>query len=419
MSRALDVHLHDLRAGELVQADDGALTFAYVDSYLTSRGARAISVSMPLRQASWPDRVARPFFSGLLPDGDARQRLAGRLGISAANTFGLLEVIGGECAGALSLHPQGKTSLQDDGEEVEPLRGERLANVLGRLHDRPLLGGEDGVRLSLAGAQDKLAVCIESGEIGLAKGGRATTHILKPAIRALEGTVENELFCLRLARRMKLAAPEAVMREAEGTPFLLVERYDRRQGRNGTIERLHQEDFCQALSVPPELKYEDEGGPGTESSLGLIQRATARPAAERLAFIRMLIFDFLVGNADAHAKNFALLYREKVPDLAPPYDVVCTAVYPRLAQRLAMAIGGRNIPDTIRLDHWLKLVPPVRSARQLLVKDLMQMASRIEVEADAVRVDLDTEGVGHAILDRVRAIIASRAAHILRITHDG
>jgi serine/threonine-protein kinase HipA len=153
-----------------------------------------------------------------------------------------------------------------------------------------LLGGDEGIRLSLAGAQDKLAVIVDDGSIALAKDGGPTTHILKPVIQALEGTVENEFFCMRLAARLKLPVSHVEIRLSGATAFLLVERYDRTKAADGIIERLHQEDFCQALTVPPELKYEAEGGPGTERSLGLIDQACAKPVADRLQFIRMLIF---------------------------------------------------------------------------------------------------------------------------------
>lgn len=169
------------------------------------------------------------------------------------------------------------------------------------------------------------------------------------------------------------------------------------------------------MGVPPELKYEAEGGPGTERSLDLIGRITARPAADRLTFIRMLIFHFLVGNADAHAKNYALLYRGRIPDLAPLYDVICTAAYPRLAKKLAMAIGGRSIPDTIQVQHWLTLIPQSRSAQRLLLNDLVNMASRIGEEADGLIVELAGEGVTHAVLKSIRVIINTRVAHLLRI----
>jgi len=416
VSRLLDVYLGEAKAGTLRQDEAGALSYAYEPGYLAGREPRAISFSMPLQEAPYADRVARPFFSGLLPDEGARQRLAGALGISAGNAFGLLEVIGGECAGALSLYPAGQMPPSPDGDGVEPLSPARLAEILGKLRERPLLGGEEGVRLSLAGAQDKLAVCLEGETIGLAKGGRPTTHILKASIQALDGSVENELFCLRLAARLKLPAPRVEMRHSGTSPFLLVERYDRLQHNDGTISRLHQEDFCQALSVPPELKYEEEGGPGIERSLDLIDRAAARPAADRLSFIRMLIFHYLVGNADAHGKNYALLYRGKAPDLAPLYDVVCTAAYPRLAKKLAIAIGGRSVADTIQLKHWLTLVPDTRAAQRLLVRDMTELAGRIRDEADKLLAEFEDAGITHEILKAIRAVIETRATHLLRIT---
>jgi serine/threonine-protein kinase HipA len=419
MAHLLDVWFGETKAGALAQDEAGALSFAYDPGYLTGPDPRAISFSMPLQEAPYTHRVVRPFFSGLLPDEGARQRLAGALGISAGNAFGLLEVIGGECAGALSLYPAGEAPPSSDDDGIEILSQPRLEEILGKLRERPLLGGEEGVRLSLAGAQDKIAVCVEGDAIGLAKGGRPTTHILKPFIQALDGTVENELFCLRLAARLKLPVPAVEMRYGGTIPFLLVERYDRAAHKDGTITRLHQEDFCQALSVPPELKYEEEGGPGTERSLDLIDRATARPAADRLAFIRALIFHYLVGNADAHGKNYALLYRGKVSDLAPLYDVVCTAAYPRLAKKQAMAIGGRAVPDTIQLKHWLTLVPETRGAQRLLVKGITDLAGRIGKEADGLLAEFEDTGIAHGILGAVRAVIETRATHMLRIIENG
>ncbi|QND62365.1 type II toxin-antitoxin system HipA family toxin [Mesorhizobium huakuii] len=417
MTHLLDVYFRETKAGILSQDEDGALGYAYYADYLAGQQPRVISFSMPLREEPYADRVARPFFSGLLPDEGARQRLAGALGLSAGNAFGLLEVIGGECAGALSLYPAGEAPAPSDDDEA--LSAERLKEIIGKLRERPLLGGEEGVRLSLAGAQDKLAVIVEGETIRLAKGGRPTTHILKPVIQALEGTVENELFCLRLAERLQLPVPRVEMRRAGDTAFLLIQRYDRARTDGGHIERLHQEDFCQALSVPPELKYEEEGGPGTKSSLDLIDRACARPAADRLRFIRMLIFHYLVGNADAHGKNYALLYDGDTPNLAPLYDVVCTAAYPRLAKKLAMAIGGRSVPDTIQLKHWLTLVPETRGAQRLLIRDIATMAGRIGDEADALLAQLANVGADHAILKSVRAVIATRATHLLRMTEGG
>ncbi len=221
---------------------------------------------------------------------------------------------------------------------------------------------------------------------------------------------------MRLAARLKLPAPHVEIRLRGATAFLLVERFDRTKAADGTIERLHQEDFCQALSVPPELKYEAEGGPGTERSLGLIDQACAKPVADRLQFIRMLIFHYLVGNADAHGKNYALLYGSGTPDLAPIYDVVCTAVYPGLSKKLAMKIGGRDVPDTIQLKHWKTLVPETKSSHRILARDLAQMAERIGSEADALVSELADEGIKHPILGAIRKVISSSAGSLQRIT---
>ncbi|MEM7256178.1 MAG: HipA N-terminal domain-containing protein, partial [Pseudomonadota bacterium] len=206
MARVLDVYLHESLCGQLTQGDDGRLGFTYHSPYLTT-GATAISVAMPLQEQTFNDQIARAFFSGLLPDERARDRLAAALGVSRENAFGLLEIIGGECAGALTLLPVGVPRMQTGSDGIEPLSDDSLGQVLTRLRQRPLLGGEQGVRLSLAGAQDKLAVCLIDNQVALPKDGRATTHILKPFIEGLEGTVENELFCMMLASRVGLDAP--------------------------------------------------------------------------------------------------------------------------------------------------------------------------------------------------------------------
>lgn len=413
MSRSLDVYLKDRKAGELLQGEDASLTFTYDSDYLATDPV-ALSVSLPLREESFVDHIARPFFSGLLPDEKARRRLASALGVSSGNSFGLLEIIGGECAGALSLVSPGQSPPPSTSDHVQPLDDKRLQEILALLRQRPLLGGEAGVRLSLAGAQDKLAVAIIDGQITLPKAGRPTTHILKPFIEGLDGTVENEVFCMSLARRLGLNVPSVSKGTAGKIDYFLVERYDRITHGDGRIERVHQEDFCQALSVPPELKYEEEGGPGISQCQELIRRATGRPAAEMLHFQRMLIFHYLIGNADAHAKNYALLYRGKVPDLAPIYDAVCTAAYSRLSQKLAMAVGGRSLPDTIQMDHWTSLVPSTRAARRMLAGELLTMVDAITTEADVLMEEVSDSGAFHPVLTKVRKVIQTRCALVRR-----
>ena len=415
MKRILDVYLLDKKVGLLSQEDDGKLTFTYAPDYLAQQDVAAISVSMPLREEPYRGLIAQAYFSGLLPDMGARKRLASALGTSADNTFAILKGIGGDCAGALSLLPKGQPLDRPEKQTMEPLSDERLKKVLGRLRTEPLLCHEEGVRLSLAGAQDKFAVCFVDGKIALAKGGRPTTHILKLFIEGLNGSVENEIFCMKLAAKIGLRAPKVVMDSVGKTSFILVERYDRIMDEAGRTTRVHQEDFCQALSIPPEWKYEEDGGPGIAQCQKLIRTRTRRSAADLLAFQRMVIFHYLVGNADAHAKNHALLYSDAVPDLSPSYDVVCTAVYPSIAKKLAMQIGGRDIPDTIQLKHWFSLVSDTRGAQSLLQKQLQELAGTVLTNANSLVDELTGEGIAHPILKKICLVIEKRAGHILRI----
>ena len=417
MSRALDVYLHNRLCGRFNQDDDGQLSFVYNGDYLTTKGS-PVSIAMPLTEQAYTHNVAHPFFSGLLPDERARQNLASALGISRGNTFGLLEIIGGECAGALTIMPPGVEPPAPDNSEPRLLNEQQLTDLLRTLRQRPLMAGEQGIRLSLAGAQDKLAVCLHNGQIALARDGRPTTHILKPFIEGLHGTVENEWFCMTLASRVGLNAPTVTQARAGDIRYLLIERYDRHIEPDGTIKREHQEDFCQALSVPPELKYEAEGGPGVTALETMIRQHARRPAADVLQLQRMLIFHYLIDNADAHAKNYALLYRQTVPDLAPMYDALSTAVYPRLSKQLAMKIGGRSLPDTIQQSHWFDLVPDTKAAQRNLAKEIESMAAKVQEASVTLIERAKAEDNYHKVLMEISAVINTRAKLLSRYPHN-
>ncbi len=416
MARMLDVYLRSQKVGVLQQSTDATLSFTYDTDYYQSDAATAISVSMPLSGHFYDNSIAKPYFSGLLPDESARRRLADALGVSDTNAFGLLEIIGGECAGALALYPDGQTPTTQTQKD-ELLSTSQLENLLQELRGNPLLGGRGDIRLSLAGAQDKLAVKVIDEQIALVKNGEPTTHILKPGIQGLAGTAQNEAFCMTLAERVGLPVPKVKYANAGDVEFILVERFDRKPLPSGIVERLHQEDFCQALSVPPELKYEEEGGPGINQSLALIQNVVNRPAADRLTFLRMQIFHYLVGNADAHAKNFALLYslENAAPSLAPVYDVVCTSCYPELTKRMAMKLGGRNLPDTIHLKHWLSIVPDTLGSQKLLIKELKQMAIQTEEECQALFDQQSQLPMMHPILKDIVKIVKSRSSLVQKM----
>src|SRR5437879_3259093 len=198
MARTLDVYLQNDLVGHLVQDEGGEMTFEYVESWLTRSGATPLSQSLPLRKERFKRKECRGFFAGILPEESKRETIARNLGISARNDYAMLERIGGECAGAVTFLPQGE-SMPERRYGYRALTDEELAAVLKELPRRPLLAGDEGIRLSLAGAQDKLAVRIEGGAVCVPLGGAPSTHILKPNVDRFEGVVFNEAFCMQLA----------------------------------------------------------------------------------------------------------------------------------------------------------------------------------------------------------------------------
>ena len=268
MLRRLEVWCFGRLAGVLT--DDGeALGFSYSQEWLAG-GCPPLSQSLPL-DGDFAERPVKAFFGGLLPEGDLRRLLALELGVSEENDFSILEHVGGDCAGAVSLYSPGRASRKGEGE-VHWLDDAAVAKLIEELPARPMYAGpDDEYRLSLAGAQDKLPVVVGEGRrIGIPRRGRPSTHILKTPISRLPATVLNEAFCLRVGERLGVRCARAEPRRVGDTEMLLVERYDRAE-RGGRAVRLHQEDFCQALSVESSTQVPERGRPLT----GRLHRAAA------------------------------------------------------------------------------------------------------------------------------------------------
>ena len=408
MNRILEVWLLGQSVGQLIQAD-GRLSFSYSPRWLQSPSAQPLSRSLPLRPESFDDKATRPFFAGLLPEGDKRKLVAMALQVSPQNDYALLNGIGGECAGAVTLlepgqQPTGLPSEQyvrwlDDGE---------LIAILDELPRRPMLAGKDGLRLSLAGAQDKLPVVFINGHIGLPKQNTPSSHILKPAISAVEGSVYNEGFCMALAMRLKLSVASTSIRRVADRVYLLVERYDRLRQPDGSLQRLHQEDFCQALGVAPEYKYQNEGGPDLTQCFDLIRKATRPSAPQVLRLLDYVIFNALIGNHDAHAKNFSLIYTRRGTVLAPLYDTLSTAVYANLTDKMAMKIGSKYKFTEVQKQHWEQFAQAAGLSPVQVKKRILTLASLLPSEAASLRHELTTQDLNHDILSEIVGIIERR-----------
>ena len=414
MGHELGVWLFDDCIGTLALLD-GRLSFRYAPGWLVRKNAMALSTALPLQAEPFDDRKTRPFFAGLLPEGQMRRLIAQQFQVSGHNDLALLNHIGGECAGAVTfLQPGQVLPVPSRSDDVQWLSNEDVHTILDELPRRPMLAGNDGLRLSLAGTQDKLPVVFDGARLGLPQGGAPSSHILKPAIHAIEHSVINEGFCLALAEAMQLRPAKSKVHTVLDRTFLLVERYDRRVDTQGYRQRIHQEDFCQALGVVPEMKYQNEEGADLAQCFELV-RSTTRPSAPQvLRLLDYVIFNALIGNHDAHAKNFSLLYSGEAPVLAPLYDVLSTAVYPKLTQKMAMKIGGKYKFSDLQSRHWEQFAEGVGLSKAQAKRRILQLAKLLPATARMLQSDPRRSFAGNAVVEKINALIEQRCALTIR-----
>jgi serine/threonine-protein kinase HipA len=401
-------------SGCLYLGPDGETLFAYDADWLADPKAPALSFSLPKQAEPFKRSAVQAFFGGILPEEGQRTAIARALGVSADNEFRLLEYLGGEVAGALTLLPEGETPASPSDAAPKLLNDDALVQLLDHLPLRPMLAGEDGLRLSLAGAQSKLPVLVIDGQIALPAPGQPTSHILKPPISRFEGTTENEYFCMSLASAIGLDVAPVEMRVVADRSFLLLARYDRAIGAGGIVTRLHQEDFAQALGVPSHRKYASEGGPSFPDCFALLRRAATRPAREILKLLDAAIFNLIIGNADAHAKNFSLLHsvgNASGPGggaitLAPLYDLLSTVVYPNLHVKLAMKIGGKAVLEDIKPRHWERFAADAQLSAPFVRARVGQLCNAVIAAIDG---EVAKALPSNADFEEVKALIRDRA----------
>jgi serine/threonine-protein kinase HipA len=272
--------------------------------------------------------------------------------------------------------------------------------------------GEKGVRLSLAGAQDKLPIVVRDEQFFLPLGNTPSSHIIKPEPERFPGLVANALFCMTLAQAVGLNVPTVEARSVGNTECIIVQRYDRVPNADSNITRLHQEDFCQALGFPPERKYQQEGGPLLRDCISLLREWSTTPVLDIRDFVDGLIFNVLIGNADAHGKNYSMLYRGSSRRLAPLYDLVCTLVWPELSRNLSMKIGKGKTLNEIEPVHFQKMATENRLGWPM-VRERMGGLCRKVLEVLNER-NLQSEATDTAMAAQVAGITSERASYMLR-----
>ena len=433
------------KVGEVHRERGGRLRFAYEESWRRRRGAVPVSLSMPLAAREHGHDVIDAFLWGLLPDNDAvLRRWGSRFQVSARDVFGLLANVGEDCAGAIrfvrptrldeAIRPPSAIDVDWLGEagvaaRLRTLRADRSA------WRTP---GDTG-QFSLAGAQAKTALIHVDGRWGVPSGWTPTTHILKPPADEFDGHVENEHLCLALARRLGLPTAGSEVVRFEDELAIVVERYDRMRttslaagartagdtervevlcilAKSQPILRVHQEDLCQALGLPPTTKYQSEGGPTPAATAALLRSHSGRPIEDVATFVDALAFNWLIGGTDGHAKNYSLLHSGggRVR-LAPLYDLASALPYFHMEERglkLAMKVGGEYRLANIDGRRWRALAEQLEVDSQEVIPRIVSLAARLPDALDAVGDEMREAGLKHPIIDVLRAGLSARAERL-------
>ena len=387
MAKELSVRLHGLQVGVL-RLVNGKMEFTYDEN-----AQNPISLSLPLQKEPFKEKVCRAFFGGLLPENpNMRELLAKKYNINVNDDFKLLKEIGRDCAGALSFHEmtEPQKSYQMLKIEGSILSDEELTKYLEELPYRPYLGK----RLSLAGAQEKTAVCVINGKIALPNDDIPTTHIIKTALPKYVQSIQNEYICMKAAKEIGLEVAEVEIRKVGEIEFLLVERFDRKYSNNLECERILQEDFAQSLGVQARDKYKV-----TFKDCLKVLNQTATPANSKLRFVRQVIFNYLIGNTDAHAKNFSVYLTNDGITLTPAYDLLCSSIYD-CDQRIAMKLGKARYYADVTEKDWEIFAQDLDISHKLVQAELERQKEYLPKIVEKLAKELDCE-VGVRILSYV------------------
>lgn len=407
--------------GHVEQNLQGRLRFTYDQAWRDWSGAYPLSLSMPMGRREHEDDKILPYLEGLLPDNDwILRRWGTQFHVSARNPFTLLAHVGEDCAGAVQFCCRDRAAdlLRDADPPVRWLANEEVAATLRELRTGNATGrvAADPGYFSLPGAQPKTALLYRDGRWGVPSGRTPTTHILKPPLGDLDGFAENEHICLRLAGALGLPVARSEIMRFGDEMAIVVERYDRVPV-GERIARVHQEDFCQALAVPPRIKYEAEGGPGAAAMAAVLREFSSAPDEDLRTLLSALVLNWVIGGTDAHAKNFSLLIAARQVRLAPLYDVASILPYlrriPLQKANLALRVGGEYRILKIGRRQWDRLGTEMglgSDAAERVREVVRDVPGRMEAVCAAAR----GEGIDHPVIGTLEEAVRRRASTCAR-----
>ncbi len=428
----LRVLIDEHEIGTLHQLQGGRLRFVYDDEWRNLVDAVPLSLSMPLTRREHPHKPVNAFLWNLLPDREETLRqIAAEHSVSPRNPFALAGARGEDLPGAVQIVPKERIAHLKKRERITRISEVDLCTLLRnrqRASGHTHIGADSGF-FSLAGAQAKVAICYVGGRWYEQRGYTPSTHIIKPAMADLESQVENEHFCLKLAGAAGLNAVKSEVRTIGDLSTIVVERYDRvrLRGRTrvkldqagGRVHRFHQEDICSALSVLPENKYQNLGGPGMKQVMRLLE-GSGNAEVDRERFMRACAFNFAIAGIDAHGKNYSVLMEAGGRfRLAPLYDVISALPYDlETYNSLAMSVGGERKLRNIYPKHWEKAAAQCRYDPQKAVSHVREYCERLPDAAREVLGDCRKQGLRDDVLTTLVDRLAERAEALSKIFDD-
>ena len=396
---------------------DESFSFHYDPAWARAEGSYSISPHILTVGQGASSGTVRRFLENLLPEGRVLDIVATTFQVARNNLYGLLRQLGQETAGALSFlmaNPEARPTTRREITHKE------LKERIEVRDEVPFAVWDGRVRMSIAGYQDKLSVYMDDGRMYLVEGDLASTHILKPepADSRLPMLVANEHYCMSLARRLGLSvAPASILRVPE--PVLIVERFDRMREAE-RVRRLHIIDGCQALNFPVAYKYERNFGSGRDvrgirdgvsfERLFSIAQYTAEKAVTRMGLLRWALFQYLIGNSDAHGKNVSFFCKPNGLSLAPFYDLVSVVQYDGLDKELAMAYGDEFELDDIRSCDWALFAERTGTPRPLLSREMRRIGEMAAKAAAQQAADECYQGEEKALVSKITTYVQGQAA---------
>lgn len=376
--KRLAVFAGEQLVGHLQENESYEWVFSYTPDWLVKPDAIPLSSNLPLTDQALAGDAVTAFFENLLPEGDVLSFISKAAHISQTNVFGLLERFGGDTAGAFSILPEGMVPTSEP--HYLPVTPESIRAWFKQYRGIPLDISGEQARMSLSGAQDKMTIFIDDqGNLSIPLGAAPSSHIIKPSIQHRQDiphTAINEALVMTLAERIGMKV--AQVHYAPELEAVVIARYDRTIGSDGRLKRLHQNDLCQILGIPSGKKYQAEGGPSLKTCFEAVLARSSQPALDKKRLIEWVIFNVLAGNMDGHAKNLSLITQGDCTQLAPFYDLVCTAVYSNLSQKLAFKIGGENRPKWLMTRHWQRFAEDIGVKPNFVDNVIAYMIQRVE-----------------------------------------